>query len=70
MIWYNVFIVFSTNRKVEFHSAMILRVTPSFVFLIDQAALACYMPVAQHFQEVKIIYDTSILKRKSVVKLL
>ena len=28
------------------------------------------MPVARHFQEVKINYDSSILKRKSVVKLL
>ena len=41
---------------------MILRVKPSF-FLIDQAVSACYMPVAQHFQEVEIKYDTSILKQ-------
>ena len=41
----------------------ILRVTPSFVFLIDRAVSACYMPVARHFQEVKIKYATSILNR-------
>ena len=40
-----------------------------FFFLIDRAVSACYMPVARHFREVKIKYDTSILKRKSVVKL-
>ena len=51
---------------------MILRVTLLIrqVFQIDQAVSACYMPVPRHFQEVKIKYDTSILKPKSVVKLL
>ena len=27
---------------------MFSRVAPSFVFLIDQAVSACYMPVVQH----------------------
>ena len=60
--------VFSSNRKAGFHLTMILRVTPSFVFLIDQTVSACYMPVAQHFQEVKIKYDISIFKTEIFCK--
>ena len=68
MIWYNVFFVFFSNQKASFYLTMTLRVTPSFAYLIDQAVSACFMPIARHFQEVGIKYDTSILKRKSVVK--